>query len=71
MVIHSVTKYLGGHDDLMAGVIVGSAGCIDRARSLATRWGLTATPFDSWLAVRGLHTLQVMKVSILFSCLFQ
>ena len=51
----------------MAGVIVGSAGHIDRARSLATRWGLTATPFDSWLAVRGLRTLQAMKVLLYFS----
>ena len=66
--IHSVTKYLGGHDDLMAGVIVGFPDHIDRARSLATRWGLIATPFDAWLAVRGLHTLQAMNVQC--SCSF-
>ena len=51
----------------MAGVIVGLPDYIDRARTLATRWGLIATPFDAWLAVRGLHTLQAMNVQCSFS----
>lgn len=59
MVVHSVTKFLGGHDDLMAGVVVGTARDVKKATELAARWGLTATPFDAWLAVRGIHTLQV------------
>lgn len=59
LVVHSATKYLGGHNDLMAGLVVGSADYIRHATILATRWGLTAAPFDAWLAIRGIHTLQV------------
>eukprot|EP01018_Ginkgo_biloba_P017148 Gb_06532 [translate_table: standard] len=59
MVIHSVTKFLGGHSDLVAGVVVGTSQHIQAATKLASRWGLTAAPFDSWLASRGIRTLQV------------
>eukprot|EP00250_Pteridium_aquilinum_P006674 c16542_g1_i1 orf=325-1488(-) len=59
LVIHSATKYLGGHSDCMAGIVVGSSNRVDQAAILAQRWGLTSTPFDAWLAVRGIHTLQV------------
>ncbi|GLJ54943.1 hypothetical protein SUGI_1179560 [Cryptomeria japonica] len=59
MVIHSVTKFLGGHSDLVAGVVVGSSHHIELASILAVRWGLIAPPFDSWLATKGITTLQV------------
>ncbi|XP_057819258.1 uncharacterized protein LOC131032330 isoform X2 [Cryptomeria japonica] len=59
MVIHSVTKFLGGHSDLVAGVLVGSSHHIELASKLAGRWGLIAAPFDSWLATKGITTLQV------------
>lgn len=59
MVIHSVTKFLGGHSDLVAGVVAGSSHHIELASKLAGRWGLLAAPFDSWLATRGIRTLQV------------
>ncbi|KAH9329369.1 hypothetical protein KI387_001477, partial [Taxus chinensis] len=59
MVIHSVTKFLGGHDDVVAGVVAGSSHHIELASKLAGRWGLTAAPLDSWLATRGIRTLQV------------
>lgn len=59
MVIHSVTKFLGGHSDLVAGVVAGSSHHIELASKLAGRWGLLAAPFDSWLATRGICTLQV------------
>jgi methionine-gamma-lyase len=58
-VMHSATKYIGGHSDLVAGVIVGSAGVMTAARARAVRTGCTLGPFDAWLALRGLRTLDV------------
>ena len=57
--VHSVTKFLGGHSDLMAGAVVGSRAAILPAQQLANRMGLLAAPLDAWLAVRGIKTLQV------------
>jgi methionine-gamma-lyase len=59
VVMHSATKYLGGHSDLVAGVIVGTAAEMGRARARAARTGTTLSPFDAWLALRGLRTLEV------------
>ncbi len=59
VVMHSVTKYLGGHSDLVAGVIVGDAKTMGVARARSTRTGTTLGPFDAWLALRGLRTLDV------------
>eukprot|EP00249_Psilotum_nudum_P015680 c25464_g1_i2 orf=352-1092(-) len=59
LVVHSATKYIGGHDDLMAGAVVGSSPLIEQAKKLAARWGLTVAPFDAWLAIRSIHSLQV------------
>ena len=58
-VMHSATKYLGGHSDLVAGVIVGSASLMAAARARAVRTGTTLGPFDAWLALRGMRTLDV------------
>ena len=59
VVMHSVTKYLGGHSDLVAGVIAGSAKTMGAARVRSVRTGTTLSPFDAWLALRGLRTLDV------------
>jgi cystathionine beta-lyase/cystathionine gamma-synthase len=59
VVMHSVTKYLGGHSDLVAGVIAGDAQTMAAARARSVRTGTTLAPFDAWLAVRGLRTLDV------------
>jgi len=59
MVMHSVTKYLGGHSDLVAGVVVGDASLMATARARSVRIGNPLGPFDSWLALRGLRTLEV------------
>jgi methionine-gamma-lyase len=59
VVMHSVTKYLGGHSDLVAGVIVGGAKTMGTARARSVRTGTTLSPFDAWLALRGLRTLDV------------
>ena len=59
VVMHSATKYLGGHSDLVAGVIAGDAKTMGAARARASRTGTTLGPFDAWLALRGLRTLDV------------
>lgn len=58
-VVHSVTKFLGGHSDLTAGVLVGTASFIREARRVAMRFGPTLGPHDAWLAVRGMKTLSL------------
>jgi cystathionine beta-lyase/cystathionine gamma-synthase len=55
--VHSATKYIGGHSDLIAGVVVGAAGPIGAAAARASRLGTTLGPFEAWLALRGLRTL--------------
>jgi cystathionine beta-lyase/cystathionine gamma-synthase len=57
LVVHSATKFLGGHHDCTAGVLVGPREMIAEARALVTRLGLNAAPFDAWLATRGMRTL--------------
>jgi cystathionine beta-lyase/cystathionine gamma-synthase len=59
VVMHSATKYLGGHSDLVAGVIAGDAQTMGVARARSSRTGTTLGPFDAWLALRGLRTLDV------------
>ncbi|WP_428263207.1 trans-sulfuration enzyme family protein [Haliangium sp.] len=59
LVVHSATKFLGGHGDLCAGVLVGDRERVAAARGLVIRMGLGAAPLDAWLAVRGLRTLDV------------
>lgn len=59
LVMHSATKYLGGHSDLVAGVIVGDTKTMGAARARSARTGTTLGPFDAWLALRGLRTLDV------------
>ena len=59
MSVHSATKYLGGHSDLTAGVAVGGAEHVKAARSRSSRIGTTLGPFEAWLAVRGMRTLEL------------
>jgi cystathionine beta-lyase/cystathionine gamma-synthase len=54
---HSATKYLSGHGDVTAGVLVGSRALVDAARAQAVRVGLNLGPFDAWLTLRGVRTL--------------
>ncbi|WP_292581934.1 PLP-dependent aspartate aminotransferase family protein [Mesorhizobium sp.] len=58
-VMHSATKYIGGHSDLMAGVVVVPDGSpLERPlRMIQRHKGSAAAPFDCWLALRGLQTL--------------
>ncbi|MCA1557272.1 MAG: aminotransferase class I/II-fold pyridoxal phosphate-dependent enzyme [Acidobacteria bacterium] len=57
VVIHSATKYLGGHHDLTAGAVVSTEAFIKEAWKLAVVFGSVLSPFDSWLLMRGIRTL--------------
>lgn len=57
LVVHSGTKYLGGHHDLLAGVVAGPQALIERIWETSIVLGATAGAFDSWLLLRGLRTL--------------
>jgi methionine-gamma-lyase len=59
LVVHSATKYLGGHADVTAGVIVGSRERIAAARRLFRILGPVLDPMAAWLLLRGLKTLGV------------
>jgi cystathionine beta-lyase/cystathionine gamma-synthase len=57
LVVHSGTKYLGGHSDVTIGVITGDRARIEAARASMAIFGAPASPFDSWLTLRGIKTL--------------
>ncbi len=59
VVLHSATKYLGGHSDLLAGVAVASRALIDRIWQTHHIVGATLGPFEAWLLLRGLRTLDM------------
>jgi methionine-gamma-lyase len=61
LVVHSATKYLGGHGDLLGGIIAGSAELIARVRGQGLRWltGATLSPLNAFLILRGLKTLEL------------
>lgn len=56
-VVHSATKYIGGHHDVTAGAVVGSQALVERIWKFALVAGATLSPFDGWLLLRGLRTL--------------
>ena len=58
IVVHSASKYIGGHSDTVAGVVVSSAEHIARIRDLTLPLlGAKLAPFEAWLLIRGLRTL--------------
>jgi cystathionine beta-lyase/cystathionine gamma-synthase len=60
LVLHSASKYLGGHSDVVAGVVTGSKRLVDRIRGEAYPYlGGKLSPFDAWLLVRGMRTLPI------------
>ncbi len=59
VVLHSATKYLGGHSDLIAGVVVASRELVARIWETHHILGSTLGPFEAWLLLRGLRTLEM------------
>lgn len=59
LVIHSATKYLGGHADVSAGLVAGPRDLVAPCRAAAVSLGATVSPLDAWLTVRGLRTLHL------------
>ena len=60
IIIHSATKYLNGHGDVVAGIICGSAEMIEHIKlTILKDVGATMSPHDAWLILRGLKTLPV------------
>ena len=59
VVVHSTTKYVGGHSDLMGGAAIGSADRMQDARHAMLNAGGNASPWEAFLALRGLKTLAV------------
>ncbi|MDY7221300.1 methionine gamma-lyase [Halalkalibacterium halodurans] len=59
-VVHSATKYIGGHGDVVAGVLIGDKETIQLIRKTTQKdMGGVISPFDAWLLLRGLKTLAV------------
>ncbi|HZO18411.1 MAG TPA: aminotransferase class I/II-fold pyridoxal phosphate-dependent enzyme [Gemmatimonadaceae bacterium] len=59
VVIHSATKYLNGHHDVLSGVVAGTAPYVEEVRQKMMVWGQAPDPFAVWLLDRGLKTLDV------------
>jgi cystathionine beta-lyase/cystathionine gamma-synthase len=59
VVIHSATKFLNGHHDVIAGAVLGTATYIEEVRQKMIMWGQAPDPFACWLLERGLKTLDI------------
>ena len=61
MVMHSTTKYLGGHEDVLGGVLVSrdNSDFFNRVRLIQNNCGAVPSPFDCWLILRGIRTLHL------------
>jgi cystathionine beta-lyase/cystathionine gamma-synthase len=59
VVIHSATKYLNGHHDILCGVVAGTSSYIEEVKRKMIVWGQAPDPFACWLLERGLKTLDV------------
>ena len=61
IVVHSLTKYINGHGDLLGGIVLGDAATMQKVRGLGLRYltGATLSPMACFLVLRGLKTLQI------------
>ena len=61
LVVHSTTKYLGGHEDVTGGAVVSASDSdfFRRVRLIQNLYGAVPSPFDCWLTLRGIRTLHV------------
>jgi cystathionine beta-lyase/cystathionine gamma-synthase len=59
VVLHSATKYLNGHSDVIAGAVAGTESLVEEVRKLMQVWGQALDPMAAWLIERGMKTLAV------------
>jgi len=59
LVIHSATKYLGGHNDLLAGVVIGTGETVAKIKKARGVLGGISSPHDAYLLLRGMKTLEL------------
>jgi cystathionine gamma-lyase len=59
LVVHSTTKYLGGHSDVVGGAVIGGRAILEPIKFYQNAAGAVPGPFDAWLTLRGLKTLAV------------
>lgn len=61
LVMHSTTKYLGGHEDVLGGMLIGGeeSPFFQRIRLIQNNCGAVPSPFDCWLVLRGIRTLHL------------
>lgn len=57
LVMESLTKIMNGHSDVCLGMLCGRDDCWERVPSVISTWGFVSSPFDCWLAARGLGTM--------------
>jgi methionine-gamma-lyase len=57
MILHSATKFISGHGDVVAGIVVGDNEFIKKAYKIGTHYGWSLAPFNAWLLLRGLKTM--------------
>jgi cystathionine beta-lyase/cystathionine gamma-synthase len=56
LVMESLTKTMNGHSDVILGLLCGREAAFERVPAVISAWGLSSSPFDCWLAERGLAT---------------
>lgn len=59
IVMHSATKYIGGHHDLLAGSLTASQELMEQIWDMSMHTGSIPAPFNSWLALRGIRTMEL------------
>lgn len=65
MVLHSMTKYLNGHGDALAGIVVSNnSSLMNGVRSAVIEFGTALSPWDAWMVHRGIRTLGVRMAAI-------
>jgi methionine-gamma-lyase len=63
LVLYSLTKFVGGHSDLIAGAVLGSEDLITRVKATRTFFGSMAGPWTGWLLLRSMETLKLRMTS--------
>jgi methionine-gamma-lyase len=59
VVLHSATKYIGGHNDLLGGIVCTSDALLEKIRHYTLEFGPTMSPFNAWLGLRGMTTMSL------------